>query len=130
MEPKGTFFPFENDDNYVYCLNANFSENSLGAKYSKDTCVDGYKYAAPVTEDFYCHNTNVGECASVLDNPYNIYNMLGNVTEWVLDDWNEKFYRSIDTSNPSNITGSLKKSIRGGSWASMPEKCRTDQSRL
>jgi len=50
--------------------------------------------------------------------------MLGNVTEWVLDDWNGKYYRSIPSSNPAYVIGSQKKCIRGGSWGSMPEKSR------
>lgn len=120
---NGYSFPFEFDDQYVYCLNSNFSDQSLGAKRSKDGCDDGYKYAAPVYEDFYCRSY-LGSCASVLDNPYNLYNMLGNVTEWVMDDWNGKFYRSIPSSNPVNIKNSEQKCIRGGSWGSVPEKTR------
>ncbi|GEM_PF-1642486 len=120
---QGFYFPFENDDDYVYCLNANFSDQSLGAKRSKDGCNDGYKFTAPVYEDFYCISY-LGECASVLDNPYNIYNMLGNVSEWVLDDWNGKMYKSIQSSNPKNITDSDLKCLRGGSWGSVTEKNR------
>ena len=120
---NGYSFPFEFDRDYVYCLNANFSDQNLGSVHSKEGCDDGYKYTAPVYENFYCLSF-LGECASVLDNPYNIYNMLGNVTEWVLDDWNGKFYRSIPSSNPAYIIGSQKKCIRGGSWGSMPEKSR------
>jgi len=124
---KGFFFPFENDDDYVYCLNANFSDKTLGAKLSKE-CYDGWKYTAPVTQTHYCLSY-IGSCASVLDNPYEVYNMLGNVSEWVMDDWDEKFYRSIPSSNPVSINGNPSKVIRGGSWANMPEKCRpTDRN--
>ena len=120
---NGYSFPFEYDRQYVYCLNSNFSDQSLGAKWSKDGCDDGYKYTAPIYEDFYCRSY-LGECASVLDNPYDLYNMLGNVTEWVLDDWNGKYYRSISSNNPVYINNSDQKCMRGGSWGSMPEKTR------
>lgn len=123
---RGTFgfnFPFETDRQYVYCLNANFSDDSLGAKYSKDGCLDGYKFTAPVYETYYCRSY-LGSCASVLDNPYNIYNMLGNVSEWVLDDWNGKWYSSLPSSNPVFISNSSQKCMRGGSWGAMPEKNR------
>ena len=120
---NGFSFPFESDNQYVYCLNANFSEQSLNSKLSKDGCDDGYKFTAPVYEDFYCLSY-LGECASVLDNPFHLYNMLGNVTEWVLDDWNGKYYRSIPSSNPFYSNGSNSKCMRGGSWGSMPEKSR------
>jgi serine/threonine-protein kinase len=119
----GFNFPFETDRQYVYCLNANFSDDSLGAKYSKDGCDDGYKFTAPVYETYYCRSY-LGACASVLDNPYNIYNILGNVTEWVLDDWNGKWYSKISSNNPVFISNSNQKSIRGGSWGAMPEKNR------
>jgi serine/threonine-protein kinase len=120
---NGYSFPFEYDRQYVYCLNSNFSDQSLGAKWSKDGCDDGYKYTAPIYEDFYCRSY-LGECASVLDNPYNLYNMLGNVTEWVRDDWNGKYYRSISSNNPVYQNNSDQKCMRGGSWGSMPEKTR------
>jgi formylglycine-generating enzyme required for sulfatase activity len=50
--------------------------------------------------------------------------MLGNVAEWVLDDWNGKMYKSISGSNPVNLTNSDFKCLRGGSWGNVTEKCR------
>lgn len=118
----GFSFPFEKSDDYVLCVNANISDNALGAPNSKE-CDDGFKYTAPVHQEHYC-DSYLGECESVLISPYRTYNMLGNVSEWVLDDWNEKHYRSIPSSNPFFENGSDRKCLRGGSWASITDKVR------
>lgn len=120
---NGFHFPFEDSYNYVFCLNANISDITLSAKGSKD-CDDGYKFAAPIYEDYYCR-FYLGECGSMFDNPYDVYNMLGNVAEWVLDDYDGRWYRNLPTTiNPVNLTNSTTKVIRGGSWSSMVDSCR------
>lgn len=50
-------------------------------------------------------------------NPYGLYNMAGNVWEW-MDDWYEADYynNSADATNPVNTTTSAYKVRRGGSW--------------
>jgi serine/threonine-protein kinase len=118
----GYYFPFETSDDYALCVNANYNDNTLSAKFHKD-CDDGYKFTAPVTEDFYC-DSYLGDCASVLLSDYKVFNMLGNVSEWVLDDWNEKFYRTMSSSNPVYISDSPRKSLRGGSWGGVTDRVR------
>lgn len=118
----GFVFPFERDFNYAMCLNANYSDNTLGAKNSKE-CYDEFKFTAPVTQDLYC-DSFLGDCESVLISPYHTFNMLGNVSEWVLDDYSAKFYKNITSENPVLITNSDQKSLRGGSWGGVTDRVR------
>lgn len=48
-------------------------------------------------------------------NPYGLYNMAGNIWEWVEDWYNAAFYAD-GTTDPVNTTAAAKKVRRGGSW--------------
>tara|TARA_B100001250_G_C19751630_1_gene768026 strand:+ start:1 stop:1482 length:1482 start_codon:yes stop_codon:yes gene_type:complete len=50
-------------------------------------------------------------------NGYNLYNMSGNVSEWVASSYEQDAYEFSSTMNPNvNNKGNKKKIIRGGSW--------------
>lgn len=69
-------------------------------------------------------------------NKYRLYDMVGNVWEWCLDEYNEGFYNRSPLKNPlfgatspnwimSNFKGiTSQRVLRGGSWASSPEYLR------
>jgi formylglycine-generating enzyme required for sulfatase activity len=119
----GYSYPFEyGTSDYVFCMNANFSDKSLGSIKSKMACNDHYQFTAPVTQIIYI--TSYVDPASQHTGPYGTRNMLGNVNEWILDDFDAKYYSKMPYSNPVNITHSQKKGLRGGSWGSMPEQVR------
>ena len=62
-------------------------------------------------------------------NPWGLYDMLGNVSEWTLDQYREDFYDSLDDSlqtNPwSKPTRLHPRSVRGGSWDDDAEDLRS-----
>ncbi len=50
-------------------------------------------------------------------NDYNLYNMAGNVSEWVNDSFDPSSYEYVSTVNPSvNDIKNQRKVVRGGSW--------------
>jgi len=50
-------------------------------------------------------------------NDYNLYNMAGNVSEWVASSYDPNSYEYSSTINPNvNDPDNLRKVIRGGSW--------------
>jgi formylglycine-generating enzyme required for sulfatase activity len=65
---------------------------------------DGYRYLAPPG------SFETGR------SPYGIYDMTGNVAEWVADSYDEHFYQKAPYRDPKGPdTGELKV-VRGGSW--------------
>ena len=57
--------------------------------------------------------------------PYGVYQMAGNVSEWVSDWFDPEYYqRSLSTIRRGRVAGELKV-FRGGSWNEDPEVARS-----
>jgi formylglycine-generating enzyme required for sulfatase activity len=74
------------------------------------------------------YNQNSGgqmhEVAQKRANGFGLYDMLGNVWEWVNDcyDWN--YYRNSPSQDPSGPASGQLRVLRGGSWLSFPRSVR------
>jgi formylglycine-generating enzyme required for sulfatase activity/predicted Ser/Thr protein kinase len=92
------------------CNTANVADLAAAQRYpgwKVHSCNDGYVYTAPV--------------GSFAPNAFGLYDMLGNVFEWVLDCWHADYLGS-----PSNGSAWLggdcrQHDLRGGSWFTQPK---------
>jgi formylglycine-generating enzyme required for sulfatase activity len=49
--------------------------------------------------------------------PYGMFDMIGNVSEWVSDWYSETYYQNSPSSNPPGPDSGNSKVVRGGSWS-------------
>ena len=76
-------------------------------------------------KDSYAYNTDdTVEVGSYPPNTYGIYDMAGNVYEWVNDWYDPTYYKYSPLENPKGPTSGEYKILRGGSWYD------TDEDRL
>jgi iron(II)-dependent oxidoreductase len=62
---------------------------------------------------------------AVGQSPYGVFQMGGNVMEWVSDWWSPEYYRESPERNPQGPAKGAHKVIRGGSWNDDPLALRT-----
>jgi len=79
----------------------------------------------PWGENITCQLANYGGCegdttpvGSYPDgvNPYGVYDMAGNVWEWVADWYDATYYATAPSLNPQGLDSGELKVLRGGSW--------------
>jgi formylglycine-generating enzyme required for sulfatase activity/predicted Ser/Thr protein kinase len=90
----GSALPYPWSEPAAACADANLADRSAEQKYpgwTVEPCSDGYVYSAPV--------------GSFRPNAFGLYDMLGNVAEWVADCWH-----------------CSERGLRGGSWFTSPER--------
>ncbi|AVP98944.1 sulfatase-modifying factor protein [Ahniella affigens] len=76
-----------------------------------DNYRDGYWGPAPV--------------AQFAANPFGLYDLGSNLSEWVEDCWHDNFLRAPDTGAAWVNRGCTGRTIKGGSWGSAPEDVRS-----
>ena len=62
---------------------------------------------------------------SLVANPFGLFDMGGNVMEWVRDCWHDGYVRAPDDGSAWLNPGCEQRVIRGGSWNSSPEMSRS-----
>lgn len=81
---------------------ANFADKNTDFEWSDEYADDGYKYVAPV--------------GSYGANGYGLYDMAGNVLEWVRDYYGEEYYRFTPEVDPEGPGQGESRVMRGGEW--------------
>ncbi|MCH7623301.1 MAG: SUMF1/EgtB/PvdO family nonheme iron enzyme, partial [Nitrospinae bacterium] len=81
---------------------ANFCDQRCNKHWKENQFDDGYRHTAPV--------------GSFPANGYGVFDMAGNVYEWVADWYDEGYYRISPRDNPQGPIKGKRKVIRGGSW--------------
>ncbi len=66
--------------------------------------------------DDQSHYTSVVGSFEQDKSPYKVYDMAGNVREWVQDWYDEHYYRQAPNRNPKGPDQGDMKALRGGSW--------------
>ena len=74
------------------------------------------------------HNGNAGDkthpVGQKLPNAWGLYDMLGNVSKWCADGYDEKYYASSPPADPPGAVRASRRIFRGGSWYLDPIVCR------
>jgi formylglycine-generating enzyme required for sulfatase activity len=98
--------PFEN-------LSGDGDQSPMGRNWSVafSKYADGHWGPAPVT--------------SFTANPFGIYDIAGNVSEWVRDCWHSSYLRAPTDGSPWVNPGCPRRVIRGGYWAGAPSQARS-----
>ncbi|MGQ4807686.1 Hercynine oxygenase [Candidatus Entotheonellaceae bacterium PAL068K] len=109
---------FWGQDSATACRYANVADWTLKGTLkgsiewmSFHACNDGYAFAAPV--------------GRYRPNPFGLYDMLGNVWEWVSDWYDDDYYARRPRRNPRGPSGGSSRVDRGGGWGSRPAYVRS-----
>ncbi len=105
-----TSYSFGNNASILYRY-ANFCDVNCEANWKDKNQNDSYKQTSPV--GIYLANT------------WGLYDMHGNVWEWVLDWYGENYYQNSPTNDPPGPSGGSYRVYRGGSWRSDASNARS-----
>lgn len=74
----------------------------------------------PEKDGIHCKQKTQGtlKVGSYSPNPFGLYDMAGNVWEWVADKYDANYYQRIQSQNPTGPQEGRFRVIRGGSWHS------------
>lgn len=89
---------------------ANFCDAQCDKRWKVEKFDDGYSNAAPV--------------GSFPPNSFGLFDMAGNVYEWVSDWHEEDYYQNAPKENPQGPKSGKEKVMRGGSWINYPTGVR------
>jgi formylglycine-generating enzyme required for sulfatase activity len=88
----------------------NFGDGNPKLPESMTTVNDGYEYVSPV--------------GSFPPNGLGLYDMEGNVMEWVEDRYERNYYETSPIEDPKGPTSGTSRVNKGGNWYASPADCR------
>jgi formylglycine-generating enzyme required for sulfatase activity len=111
--PAGQNFSFGNDQSRIceYGNSADLSAREARGGWIESACKDGFPETAPV--------------GSLKPNALNLYDMHGNVWEWVQDCWNGNYQNAPHDGSAWTKGNCSLRVIRGGSWAAEANALRS-----
>jgi formylglycine-generating enzyme required for sulfatase activity len=93
-------------------------------------CEVGAMNGANFDDDLDCNDTDTAQVGSYAPNGYGLYDMVGNLWEWVADWYDEAYYASSPASNPQGPEDGEYPVLRGGSWQDAAGRLRVADRRF
>ncbi len=103
-----------------------WGNGSPGARRVENIADESAKYTVPNImkgyDDGFVRTAPVGSCEA---NPWGLYDMGGNVWEWVADWYVDDYYGKSPLRNPRGPSDGLQRILRGGAWGLGPVVVRS-----
>ena len=87
-------------------------------------CEDGVRNGARFDDDNRCDDVGTAPVGTYSPNGYGVYDMAGNVLEWVWDWYDSDYYEVSPQSDPRGSLDGSDRVSRGGSWYNYAIFCR------
>jgi serine/threonine-protein kinase len=88
-------------------------------------CEFGAVNGAKFDDDAKCNDTDTEQVGKFSPNDYGLYDMSGNVWEWVADRYDKDYYHNSHASDPVGPNLGYSRVLRGGSWVGSVSFVRT-----
>ena len=108
---SSTKYHFGNDESQL-CRHANHADSGTNLDWKNETCSDGV-------------GNRTAEVGRYQPNSFGLYDMHGNVREWVQDCWNDSYAGAPTDGRAWTVGDCGRRVIRGGSWISLPWDLRS-----
>jgi formylglycine-generating enzyme required for sulfatase activity len=93
-------------------------------------CQSGAPNGAKFDDDAGCNSTDTERVGSYGPNGFGLYDMAGNLWEWVADWYDVDYYANSPAANPTGPEDGSFPVLRGGSWQSNAEHLRVTGRRF
>lgn len=93
-------------------------------------CESGVENGARFDDNLKCNNSDTQQVGTYSPNGYHLYDMAGNVWEWVIDYYDENYYINSPKDSPSGPENGDYPILRGGSWNSAMDHLRVSDRRF
>ena len=114
----------EKTNKYRLPTEAQWEYVAQGGNENKEYKYSGSDNVKDVAEYIGNNNSNTKPVGGKKPNELGIYDMSGNVWEWVQDKYNSRYYKKSSIEDPVNLTTGTSFVLRGGAWNSSESNCR------